>query len=89
MRAPFERLRVNGNGAETCWLFRSEESGLAPNALVRERFYKALGADVSVPEPRKLPVLLVEVGNEDVIRPLDIAAILLYSHVIVAPVVGR
>lgn len=47
---------------------------------------RLLSAEVIVPLPRELPVLLVEGGKEDVILPVPIARILLHAHIVIAVV---
>ena len=65
---------------------RSAGSGQATNRLVREGFYKTLCAEIFVPLPRELLVLLVEVGKKNVVLPVSIARNLLDAEVIVSEI---
>ena len=65
---------------------RSAGSGLAANRLVREGFEKPLCAEILIPFPRELLVLLVEAGKTNVVLPVPVAGILLHAEIVISEI---
>jgi len=61
-------------------------SGLAENALVREGFREALQTQVAIPLRCKRLVLFMQFGQKHVVIANDIAAPLLNSDIVIAPI---
>jgi hypothetical protein len=86
MLAPFERLGWKTKRADTGWRYPLHGSGLATNGPVRERFEKALQAEVVVPLQGELLVLAVKCDQGDIVAAHDGAGELLHGHIVVAPI---